>query len=127
MRQYTLDQLDIRVLLVKLGQAAHQPLVHQRRQQGERETASDMPVVLYAHGAIDVIEPATHGFVCLNVLMKTRPTAGLDLQPRILGARAAELVIAQLQRNETGIPEWPSTTTIPAKWIDGPTLRATAV
>jgi DNA-binding LacI/PurR family transcriptional regulator len=71
--------------------------------------------------------PATHGFVCLNVLMKTRPTAGLDLQPRILGARAAELVIAQLQRNETGIPEWPSTTTIPAKWTDGPTLRAKAV
>lgn len=68
--------------------------------------------------------PATHGFFCLNALMKTRPTAGLDLQPRTLGARAAELLIAQLQRNETGIPEWPSTTMIPAKWVDGPTLRA---
>ena len=68
--------------------------------------------------------PATHGFVALNVLMKTRPCAGLDLQPRTLGARAAELLIAQLQRNETGIPEWPSTTTIPARWVDGPTLRA---
>ncbi len=70
--------------------------------------------------------PATHGFVALNVLMKTRPCAGLDLQPRTLGARAAELLIAQLQRNETGIPEWPSTTTIPARWVDGPTLRASA-
>jgi DNA-binding LacI/PurR family transcriptional regulator len=69
--------------------------------------------------------PATHGFVCLNTIMKTRPTAGLDLQPRTLGARATELLIAQLQRNETGIPEWPSTTTIPARWVDGPTLRAT--
>ncbi len=67
--------------------------------------------------------PATHGFACLNHIMKTRACAGLDLQPRILGARAAELVIAQLQRNETGIPEWPSTTTIPARWTDGPTLR----
>ncbi len=70
--------------------------------------------------------PATHGFVALNVLMKTRPCAGLDLQPRTLGARATELLIAQLQRNETGIPEWPSTTTIPARWVDGPTLRASA-
>ncbi len=68
--------------------------------------------------------PVTHGFVSLNVLNKTRPCAGLDLQPRILGARGAELIIAQLQRNETGIPEWPSTTTIPARWVEGPTLRS---
>ena len=68
--------------------------------------------------------PGTHGFVSLNVLMKGRPCAGLDLQPRALGARATELLIAQLQRNETGIPNWPSTTTIPARWVDGPTLRA---
>ena len=33
--------------------------------------------------------------------------------------RAAELLIAQLQRNELGIPEWPSTTTIAARWADG--------
>lgn len=70
--------------------------------------------------------PATHGFVCLNKNMTTRPCAGLDLQPRTLGARGAELLIAQLQRNETGIPEWPSTTTIPAHWTDGPTLRTRA-
>ena len=67
--------------------------------------------------------PATHGFVCLNVLRKTRPCAGLDLQPRILGARGAEIVIAQLQRNEIGVPVWPTTTTFPARWVDGPTLR----
>lgn len=88
-------------------------------------------VVLGHHtGAIEWMEscgarvPATHGFVCLNILMKSHPSAGLDLQPRILGARATELLIAQLQRNETGIPEWPSTTTIPARWVDGPTVRS---
>ncbi len=71
--------------------------------------------------------PATHGFVCINSIMTTRPCAGLDLQPRLLGARATELLIAQLQRNETGIPEWPSTTTIPGRWMDGPTLRPAKV
>jgi LacI family transcriptional regulator len=70
--------------------------------------------------------PDAHGFVCLNALRRTRPCASLDLQPRQLGARGAELLIAQLQRNESGIPEWPSTTTIPAHWADGPTLRSAA-
>lgn len=67
--------------------------------------------------------PDDHGFLCLNALRRTRPAAALDLQPRVLGSRAAELLISQLQRNEHGSPEWPSTTTIPARWIDGPTLR----
>lgn len=89
------------------------------------------PDVVLGHNtqAIDWMEscgaelPVTHGFVCLNTIHKTRPCAGIDQQPRLLGARATELLIAQLQRNETGIPEWPSTTTIPAHWVDGPTLR----
>lgn len=68
--------------------------------------------------------PARQGFLCLNVLAQTRPCAGLDLQPRVLGARGVELLIAQIQRNETGIPEWPSTTSIPALWHAGPTIRA---
>ena len=67
--------------------------------------------------------PDTHGFVSLNVLYKTRPCAGLDQQPRQLGARAVEQLIAQLQRNERGVPEWATTTTIPARWVEGPTVR----
>ncbi len=67
--------------------------------------------------------PGRHGFVSLNLIYKDRPCAGLDQQPRELGARAAELLIAQLQRNERGIPEWPTTTTIAARWIEGPTVR----
>ena len=67
--------------------------------------------------------PETHGYVCLNILKKKRPAAGLDQQPQHLGARAAESVIAQLQRNELGIPQSRMTTTISAVWREGPTLR----
>ncbi|MGH8021453.1 MAG: hypothetical protein ACREIA_24865 [Opitutaceae bacterium] len=67
--------------------------------------------------------PKTHGFCCLNVTMSEKKVAGLDLQPRLIGSRAMELIIAQLHRNEYGIPETASTTTIPAAWTDGPTLR----
>lgn len=70
--------------------------------------------------------PKTHGFFCLNITQQDRPCAGLDLHPLTLGARGVELLIAQLQRNERGIPDPASTTMIPGHWVDGPTL-ATAV
>lgn len=69
--------------------------------------------------------PETHGFCCLNVASNTRPCAGLDLQPALLGERGVELLIAALHRNDSGVPDHPSTTTIPAVWVDGATLRQT--
>ena len=88
------------------------------------------PDVVLGHwtGAIDwMMEcgntiPDSVGFVSLNVTTEERPCAGLDLQPGLLGARSAELLIAQLQRNERGIPTPASITMIPALWRDGPTL-----
>ncbi len=68
--------------------------------------------------------PQTHGFCCLNVTSNVAPCSGLDLQPCLLGARGVELLIAALHRNDCGVPEHPSTTTIPALWVDGPTLRS---
>jgi DNA-binding LacI/PurR family transcriptional regulator len=66
--------------------------------------------------------PETHGFCCLNVTSNIIPCAGLDLQPALLGARGVELLIAALHRNDVGVPEHPSTTTISALWVEGPTL-----
>ncbi|HEY0943878.1 MAG TPA: LacI family DNA-binding transcriptional regulator [Opitutaceae bacterium] len=88
------------------------------------------PDVVLGHSAdaVDWMEacgarvPETHGFVCLNVLMQDRVCAGLDLQPHLLGARGIEQVIAQLQRNERGIPGAATTTMLAAQWRDGPTL-----
>jgi LacI family transcriptional regulator len=67
--------------------------------------------------------PKTHGYVCLNVINRTRPTAALDLQPKQLGARAVELLIGQLQRAEYGSPSWTTSTMLTASWLEGPTLR----
>lgn len=113
----------------------HVPLLvatQRRREEFARWFERYNPDIVLGHftDLIDWMEscgarvPRTHGFASLNVLYKTRPCAGLDQQPAELGARAVELLIAQLQRNELGVPAWPTTTTIPARWVDGPTVRA---
>lgn len=102
-----------------------------RREEFVRWFRRHRPDVVIGHytDTVDWMEtcgarvPETHGFVCLNLIYKKRPCAGLDQQPRELGARSAEMLVAQLQRNERGIPEWPTMTTIPARWIEGPTVR----
>ena len=68
--------------------------------------------------------PATHGFCCLNVSINSAPCAGLDQQPYQIGVRGIEIMIGQLHRNEYGIPDTPCNTTVPARWVDGPTLPA---
>jgi LacI family transcriptional regulator len=67
--------------------------------------------------------PKTHAFVCLNSLRTNNDCAALDFQAPQLGARAVELVIGQLLHNEFGVPDQPSLTTIPARLVEGPTLR----
>lgn len=68
--------------------------------------------------------PRTHGFFCLNLIHADTPCAGLDLAPHRIGAMGAEIAIAQLHRNELGVPATRTLTTLPSTWVDGPTLRA---
>ena len=72
---------------------------------------------------IKVRVPADAGFFNLNITERTGPCAGLDLQPRRLGAAAIESVVAMLHRHERGVPAHPQTITLEASWVEGPTLR----
>lgn len=82
-----------------------------------------MPEALEWMRAAGASVPEKHGFCCLNVMNSLTPCAGLDLQPRLLGVRGMELLISMVLRNECGAPEQPMTTTVPAVWLDGPTVR----
>jgi hypothetical protein len=44
----------------------------------------------------------------------------------LLGAAAVESVVAQVQRNEQGVPPAPKTIMLPARWEHGPTVRQRA-
>jgi LacI family transcriptional regulator len=90
------------------------------------------PDVVLSHltDALDWMEelgarvPETHGFVSLNVLYRKRACAALDLQPRLIGARSVDILTGQIQRQELSVPLWPTLTTISARWVEGPTVRA---
>lgn len=68
--------------------------------------------------------PETHGFLALNAAMCDRPCAAIDQQPALIGARGAELVIGQILRGESGLPDNPCNTSVPARVLAGPTLAA---
>ena len=80
--------------------------------------AEVMPWIALAGGAV----PERHGFVNLNVLGSAVPCAGLDLQPEAIGAGAIDLLIPLLAGDEPGWPGTVSSTAIPARWLDGPTV-----
>jgi LacI family transcriptional regulator len=67
--------------------------------------------------------PAQTAFFNLNWTARTLPCAGFDVRPELQGTVAAETVIAQLQRNDRGLPADPRTIMIKGRWVDGPTLR----
>jgi LacI family transcriptional regulator len=70
-----------------------------------------------------VAVPKQTGFFNLNWNERSRPCAGLDLRPELQGTTAVDSVVAQIHRNERGLPVDPHTVMVSGRWIDGPTLR----
>ncbi|HWL17433.1 MAG TPA: LacI family DNA-binding transcriptional regulator [Opitutus sp.] len=67
--------------------------------------------------------PKQAGFFNLNWNERGRPCAGLDLRPELQGIAAVDSVVAQIHRNERGLPVDPHTIMVSGRWVDGPTLR----
>jgi hypothetical protein len=59
----------------------------------------------------------------LNWNERSRPCAGLDLRPELQGTAAINSVVAQIHRNERGLPADPHTVMLSGRWVDGPTIR----
>lgn len=67
--------------------------------------------------------PKDVGFFNLNWNERTAPCAGLDLNPMRQGAAAVESLIAQLHRNDLGLPDHAKTISTVAVFTEGPTIR----
>lgn len=72
---------------------------------------------------LGVVAPRDLGFVCLNRPTKTH-IAGIEENHEMIGATAIELLVAQMQRNEYGLPAHPRLTLINGEWRDGVTVRS---
>ncbi len=77
--------------------------------------------ILWLRGA-QVRVPEETGFFNLNWNERSRPCAGLDLRPELQGITAVETLVAQIHRNERGLPADPRSVTLSGRWVDGPTL-----
>ena len=66
--------------------------------------------------------PEDVAFACLSVLEDRHPDfAGLNQNWRMVGAAAVDSVVAQIYRNERGIPECPKTIMVEGFWVEGAT------
>lgn len=66
--------------------------------------------------------PEDIGYATLDRVLEDHPWAGIDQQAQIVGAAAVDLVSAQLQHNEFGLPEHAKTIHLDGVWRDGPTI-----
>ncbi|MGC9450894.1 MAG: LacI family DNA-binding transcriptional regulator [Oceanipulchritudo sp.] len=91
------------------------------------------PDVLLAHDyrAIELLGrarglrcPQDVAFVDLNRGASGKPRAGIDINPEGCGLALADLTVAQIQRNERGVPADPRVTLVRPRWIDGPSCPA---
>jgi Transcriptional regulators len=67
--------------------------------------------------------PKQTGFFNLNWNERNRPCAGLDLRPELQGTTAVDSVVAQIHRNERGLPLDAHTVMVSGRWVNGPTVR----
>ncbi|RRJ95966.1 LacI family transcriptional regulator [Opitutaceae bacterium TAV4] len=69
--------------------------------------------------------PSDIGHACVNRPGKTR-VAGIEEDHAMIGSTTIELLVAQMHRNEYGLPRRPRLTLINGEWREGSTLRPAA-
>lgn len=67
--------------------------------------------------------PGDVGLVTLDHSEIDKGIAGIDQVPELVGAAAVDIIIAQINRNERGIPISPRQITTEGVWVPGRTLR----
>lgn len=83
---------------------------------------ADFPWVLDLLQEAGAEVPAKLGFVTLSYNEQMPHCSGMRQPAELMGAGAVDLVVAQLHRNERGIPESPKTVLVEGTWMDGTTL-----
>jgi LacI family transcriptional regulator len=70
--------------------------------------------------------PDDFGFVHLDHTPNLTQWAGINHNNELIGRGVIDLILAQVNRGETGIPSHPTTTMVEGFWAEGPSVRAPA-
>ena len=87
---------------------------------------SDNQHALHALRQRGIRVPGDVDYATLNWVKSEPEIAGINQRPAAIGAAAIDLLIAQLQRGERGIPEMPITSMVEGAWVNGPSLTKKA-
>ncbi len=96
------------------------PRVVARRLKASRPDA----VVVSAHGVVEKLRrlnlPTVPGLpiITLHWLPTAPEIGGIDQSYDMVAANAVDLVVSQLNSNETGAPPWPRMLLLPGRWVD---------
>lgn len=66
--------------------------------------------------------PRDLALVHLDAAVAETPCAGIDQRSQDIGAAALDLLLAQIHRNERGVPRQRKTVLMEGGWLDGPTV-----
>lgn len=80
-------------------------------------------VVIDAGNCFDWLQGRSIGYVTLNWSAEHPERSDTDQQAEVLGAAAMDLLVAQFQHNERGIPAHPRIVMTEGQWREGTTLR----
>lgn len=94
-----------------------------------RQWKPDVVIALWDHVYPWMIDaglrvPDNVGLALLSVHKQDGFFAGIWENPRLVGARALELLVDSIHRAERGVPEVPSCLLIEGTWMEGRTVRA---
>jgi DNA-binding LacI/PurR family transcriptional regulator len=67
--------------------------------------------------------PQDVGLLHLDLTDELPGWSGMRQNNLLVGAAAIDLVVAQLHRNETGLPPFPKCVMVESNWVEGETLR----
>ena len=67
--------------------------------------------------------PEQVGWAHLNRTEETGTCAGIDQLSDVVGAATVDLLVAQLQRNERGLPAHPLMQLVEGRWVEGASVR----
>ncbi len=93
-----------------------------REQQVDAVVGTNHHIVRWLRAA-GIRVPEDVGFAHLDWAAEKDAAAGVDQRSGLVGAAAVDLLIEQLNNNETGVPSHPKSVLIDSEWHDGPTLR----